>query len=227
MSYVQAHLCVPSVKPSVCMGISGYDCVLVSVCVFIYLCTCHVCMCSHITLALMSSFSGMGEEGGNFLITSPNTTPHSPTPQARAHPYCPLRDTLPPSGTRPRADFFQLLCSAFPGPHVVCEELNPEAGQARVPEAEATQVHSHTDTHLIHVCTEVSAHIHTPGTSANMHRRSHPLGTGPRETGRAGQVQCAPRRPGCPVQCPVSRIPIRLQWVSRYTDAGAGGEAGF
>ena len=133
MSYVQAHLCVPSVKPSVCMGISGYDCVLVSVCVFIYLCTCHVCMCSHITLALMSSFSGMGEEGGNFLITSPNTTPHSPTPQARAHPYCPLRDTLPPSGTRPRADFFQLLCSAFPGPHVVCEELNPEAGQARVP----------------------------------------------------------------------------------------------
>lgn len=41
-AYVQAHLCVPSVKPSVfvCMGISGYGCVLVSMCVFVCLCTC-------------------------------------------------------------------------------------------------------------------------------------------------------------------------------------------
>ena len=141
------------------------------------------------------------------LITSPGTTPHLPTPQARAHPYCPLRDALPRSGTRPRAEFFQLLCSAFPGPHVVCEELNPEVGQARVPEAEATQVHMHTHTHLIHMCTEMSAHTYT-GANTNMHRHSHPLGTGPRETGRAGQVQCAPRRPGCPVRCLVSCIPF-------------------
>lgn len=205
--YVWAHLSVPSVQPSafVCVGsvvmvVCLYQCVCSYVCV-------RVCMCSHITLELMSSFSGMGGGGWELPNHQPKHCSPPLTPQARAHPYCPLHDAPPPSGTRPRADFFQLLGSAFPGPHVVCEELNPEVGQARVPEAEATQVHMHTDTHLIHVCTEVSAHTRTPGTSANMHGHPQPLGAGARETGRAGQVQCAPRGPACHVLCLPSCIP--------------------
>ena len=83
--YVQAHPCVPSVKPSVCLYGDQWLrlCACISVCVHmsVYMCV----MRSHITLALMSSFSGMGGGGWEF----PNHQPKHYSPLPNSPGSCP------------------------------------------------------------------------------------------------------------------------------------------
>lgn len=66
----------------------------------------------------------------------------------------------------------------------------------------------HTDTSHNCVCTEVSAHIRTPGTSAK-YAQAHPqpLGRWSKGDRKERPGQCAPRRPGCRIQCLLSCIP--------------------